>query len=817
MDDVWVRFEQYVRTYLPDWQYQRGGPELEAALMTAMGELVEDSRTRLEKLPEKHQREYLCAWDTGPEAEEPMYVYAALSAPKSTQVPKGSVYYRSGDGTKCWETAEDTWAQAGQLRDQVFSGGECGKIIRMPVPTYEQPIKLFDFRRPGIQKREVRFAHPAAFSSQAGCLTALRLENADDGLLGFFCDPAMCVWFLEAEEGRLALDTPARKEDTLQFHLPPAERAKALLVQVNDGRIPPTVSIRRALVGTARVPGENLLILADSGPCQNTGWLPFGDRLTQWNTCYVSCPDALCLPGAQVTFSWVCSVQSKEELLPGMEEEPEYRPIMRRLPKAPPPIRDVRADLVLWEYWDGTVWRVIPGTEGYSRIFSDIDQAQDKARRLEVQFRWPNDAHPCGVQGVNTHWLRWRLSACEGAGWLPARYHAPELSQLSVTVVLPASEAIVEQCCGTDDSFQILTEPSRKVLFPSIAPEQDCWWLGFDTPPGGDMFSLYLTLGGRGPGGTLSACEETPDGGTHPLSLSDQTDGLAHSGMITLHGISGQRSTRFGMDRWWVCIREETGIFHREGGGPMLVGIAGGAARLKAAAGDCCTSGEWLQPLHGGFTVGRALSDSFGGVPEESDEEILSRLQQQRHHLERIVSPTDAEQLICGRVRDVVRVRCVRSGDTLQVGLLMRDVAHHEAAFRLRQGKVQELLREHSVLPSLGLSLQVREPRFYPVHVMIWVSLVSGDNVTGIKRQIERTLRRFLDPVSGHFGGTGWRMGELPTPAQMRACLQSAVPGISLVELVTSTTTPEGKECDPLSIQDPFALPLGGNNTIFSI
>ena len=61
MDDFWAQLEAYVRSYLPEWQYQKGGPELEAALMTAMGELLEESRGCLERLPEKHEREFLPA------------------------------------------------------------------------------------------------------------------------------------------------------------------------------------------------------------------------------------------------------------------------------------------------------------------------------------------------------------------------------------------------------------------------------------------------------------------------------------------------------------------------------------------------------------------------------------------------------------------------------------------------------------------------------------------------------------------------------------------------------------------------------------
>lgn len=815
MNDFWTQFEQYVRSYLPDWQYQRSGPELEAALMTVLGEMLEESRHRLDQLPEKHLREYLSAWYDAPQAEEPMYAYASLSAPQSMVLPKETRFYRSGDGTKLWETTTNTCAEAGKLCEQIVSSGSLGKLVQLPIPTAEEPSKLFDFHQCGIQRREVRFRHPAAFSSQAGCQVSLTLEAATDELLFFLCDPACSSWYLELEDQTFPLAPPTRMDNTLHISLPSSGGApSSLLIKAADGMVPPATAIRRALVETVRAPSGQMLLLTDSGPVQNQDCLPFGDRLMQWNTCYVSCHDALAMPGAQVTLSWLQSYQTREELLPGMDREPEYRPVMRRMPQAPPAIRDVRADRVLWEYWDGLTWRAIPGTENCTQIFSSLDGAQ--TIRQESKIAWPADAQPCTVQGISAHWLRWRLAACEGAGWLPTRYHTPLITDIAITAALSNVEAIVERCCGAGQSFVPLTG-ARKLLFPSITPSRDCWWLGFDTPPGSESFHLYLSLRGRVPGGRLTAYEGSPSGGERQLSLSDGTDGLSHSGMLSVSGVQGQKAIRFGMERWWLCLQEESGVFQNSSRKPVLMGLACGAVLLRAVQGDRCDAGEPFDPLHGGSVSARSLSDCFGGVLQESDAEILRRLQRQRHHLDRIVSASDAEQLICASFRDVARVRCVRSGTALQIGVLMRDAAHHEAAFQLRKAAIEQLMEDKSTLPTLGLDVEVREPSFYPIHVMVWTDLQGGTAFSEIKHQIKLALNQFLAPVAGNFGGTGWRIGELPVLAQIRTCLQSALPDVPLTELVVSATTPDGSERNPISINDPFALPLGGTYTIYTI
>lgn len=79
---------------------------------------------------------------------------------------------------------------------------------------------------------------------------------------------------------------------------------------------------------------------------------------------------------------------------------------------------------------------------------------------------------------------------------------------------------------------------------------------------------------------------------------------------------------------------------------------------------------------------------------------------------------------------------------------------------------------------------------------------------------MRQALDRFLDPVSGHFGGTGWRMGRLPTAGQLRACLRNAAPDVRLVQLVPTVTAPDGSERELASVQDSFSLPAGGIYTI---
>lgn len=289
--------------------------------------------------------------------------------------------------------------------------------------------------------------------------------------------------------------------------------------------------------------------------------------------------------------------------------------------------------------------------------------------------------------------------------------------------------------------------------------------------------------------------------------------GVAHSGLLTLGDVTGRTTIRFGSNRWWIALRDESGP-PKAGRLPVLQQLDCGVVLLRSADSDVCMPSDPFLPLRGGMVSGTALTESFGGVQEETDQDIIHRARQERHHLGRAVSSLDVNQLICGTIRSAVRTRCIRDDETLFVGVLMRDITHHADAFALKKDEIHQLLIQASALPSLGVTVQVREPNFYPIHVMVWLQIPLGGDYTGSKRKIKIALNRFLHSATGNFHGQGWRIGTLPTVAQIRNCLQSAVPDVKLVELVCATTTPEGLERELTAIHDPFAVPIGGAYTI---
>lgn len=806
------QFETRVDSYLPGWRTTEGDGQPEAALLYAARQLLADTRARMEHLPEKHEREFLQAWGLEQAEPVPMSVYAALTAPEGASVPAGQELYLSGDGNRRWITVHAVSAESLSLVGQVLESGPQEKLLSLPVPTPEAPTALFDFRAPGSQRQAVRFSHRDVFRSQAGCTVCLTFPGSGPELLSFLADAAQVVWSMESEDGGVqAVTAPQLESSGLRFSLPPAPLAVALTAQVLPG-----VTASSAVCGTVQVSTQRRVPACQTAVCDETiappgPFYPFGLSPEPWRICCLAFPDLLALPGAQVTLSVSLTFTAWEELLPGTDQSPTYRSIMRHLPTPPPKPRDVYVQQTAWEYWNGSAWRPIPGTQG---LLSCFDQ-QQAGNFLQASFVWPQDAQPCLVQGQQEHWLRWRITQADGAGYLPRRFHTPQVAAIQAEAVLRDFPLDLAQCSGLNPPFQPRNNQPAP-LFPALCSPGERWWLVFDHPPYDASLSLFAALHGRCPRGRLSAWESTPQG-LRPLELEDGTDGLCHSGLLGLSGIQGAKTSLFGQTGWWLCLQEESGSLSQGPVFPQLVGLYPGTVCLQSSQADTCQSGESVLPLQGGVISGVTLTESFGGTAPEPNWVTLSRARQRRHHLGRGVSPLDVEQLIREHFGTVVRTRSLRQDQQVLVAVLIRDTAHHSMAFLQLRDAMTQLLLEQTALPSLGLDVQVREPNFYPIQVMVWFQSAPDRDAEADRNGIQAALEQFLHPVTGKFRGDGWRIGDLPTETEVRNHLKHQLPEIHFIQLLLTAVTPQGLELACSQVKDPFALPTPGSCTIRAI
>lgn len=210
----------------------------------------------------------------------------------------------------------------------------------------------------------------------------------------------------------------------------------------------------------------------------------------------------------------------------------------------------------------------------------------------------------------------------------------------------------------------------------------------------------------------------------------------------------------------------------------------------------------------------------WGGLDVETPEEAIKRCSAGLHHLNRAVTVGDYEELAMEATRVLQKVRCfggVNSEGEKENGAVTLVVYPNKG-----QGDknlfytIQEDIRKYLALRmDQGI---LKRNQFYitgPKLVEVWVraEVTVGDfqDIFGVRRRGQELIQSFLDPVTGHFDGAGWSIGQFPEVIQLQNVLKEIpeIAWISKIYFMTFINGPKGRaEVEPESIRrHPFVLP----------
>ena len=213
----------------------------------------------------------------------------------------------------------------------------------------------------------------------------------------------------------------------------------------------------------------------------------------------------------------------------------------------------------------------------------------------------------------------------------------------------------------------------------------------------------------------------------------------------------------------------------------------------------------------------------WGGLDAETIEEAIERCSARLRHGNRAVTARDYEELAMEASRDLQKVRCfggVNGKGEKEAGAVTLVIYP-----RNKQGDnnlfyaIQEDIRKY-LAPRMDQGILERE-KFYitepeMVEVCVRAEVTVGDfqDIFKVRRRGQESLRTFLDPVKGHFGGAGWSIGQFPKAMQLQHILKEIpeVAWISKIYFMTFVNGPGGRtEVEPESIRrHPFVLPYCG-------
>lgn len=201
-----------------------------------------------------------------------------------------------------------------------------------------------------------------------------------------------------------------------------------------------------------------------------------------------------------------------------------------------------------WEYWNGKRWRsLVPVSKLDSHNFVDSGH---------VRFTVPDDLASSEVNGVSARWVRARVAAGSFARLRMVSWSEPQSKRINFVPIVEARPPVLEgfymgyvyssprvhaeQCLTLNDfQYEDHTSDARGqgasfLPFQPTADTTPALYLGFDRTLPADVVSLYVDLReGKRPPGPALVWEYWNDEWL-PLTVQDETRGLALPGMVSL-------------------------------------------------------------------------------------------------------------------------------------------------------------------------------------------------------------------------------------------------------------------------------------------
>lgn len=259
--------------------------------------------------------------------------------------------------------------------------------------------------------------------------------------------------------------------------------------------------------------------------------------------------------------------------------------------------------------------------------------------------------------------------------------------------------------------------------------------------------------------------------------------------------------------------RENIRIFYRCGGGIRTNLPAGAIERM-------------------GYTLGfvRSVTNPYkllGGCDQETVEEAMQRHAQLIKNHDRAVTVEDFEQLARCAARSIQRVKCFTGLDAagahcpgaMTMVVLQRESSTGRYAFNDLKEQIRRYLQDKvDGRMNIAERLFIVEPEFVELHVRLEVVAQDFRVVFQMKKEMEARLRRFLDPLNGHFDGNGWKIGTLPTVVQLQNLLRD-VRGMKYMKNIYLSAFVTGNggrtEVDlKKTAEHPFVVPVNGTHSI---
>ncbi|MBR1629393.1 MAG: baseplate J/gp47 family protein, partial [Lachnospiraceae bacterium] len=291
-------------------------------------------------------------------------------------------------------------------------------------------------------------------------------------------------------------------------------------------------------------------------------FLPFGERLDEFQEVYFGSEEVFSKKGAKIRFSF-CVDFVQVPLETNEWDMIRWEWIMDRSEFPPVQEYDVTIASVVWEYFNGTGWTTLITDEDASRVFSYADGK--KGEYVTISFDCPGDMTSVTVGAIDTFYIRARIRKVNNLFKLRGQYILPLLENVGLFYAYRAPLYAEQVLLHNNADWQEIRQGASPSFLPFVQMGQEhaSMYLGFATSPAGYPVKWFIEIENEADRHTHLLDWEYWNGQKweklHPV---DETAQLSRSGFLTLYIRSNIASRRlFGKERYWLRVSDVTGAY----------------------------------------------------------------------------------------------------------------------------------------------------------------------------------------------------------------------------------------------------------------
>lgn len=599
------KIKEIARAYTPEWYFTPEDLDAGGAIALIYSQMFKESMDHINEALYKHHVGFLNCLDIQLKEARPAQSYVTFEVVPTFDtgifIPKNTYAMgRTGDGEDVlFATCHSLYATNKAPTDMIIISKEQGKIVSI----YEKgealsklEIELFDFS--GENKQDHRFfiAHPFICKGDKQTHLQIDIQSYEGKAREEWINKEKIGWVYLTEEGFKKIEAIDLKEEKIHIFI-----EEPLTLQTYEGKEGywigafaknkadlPYLTTHKIVLNNERKHLEPEVIYASEREQVHNCFKPFGEPLEIYSECYIKCEEAFTKTGAQLTLKFNLEYSIRENDLPELEEEINFKYVMKK-PKKKYEISkpEIRVDEVSWEYWNGKGWIKVSHEVSIQHIFNGVQKGE-----MEIKFTCPQNIEAITINGYEAKWIRIRAIKIDSIYSIPSKEIIPVIKNMSIHYTykeshLKPSYVYIENNRCVEDVTYLINNDRSTLLLRDISFEEPALFIGFEELPEQSPLSLFFNI-------VNNTVEEMPplkfeysslkdeEILFRTLSVSDGTNNFKTSGnLIIVFPKMIAKVTLFSKERYWIKITDYSKIYDTKVRiRPKLKGIYMNTARV---------------------------------------------------------------------------------------------------------------------------------------------------------------------------------------------------------------------------------------------